>query len=277
MATSGSKDALGDRMKGDYENRTRFYLPRRTYTLIRVDGKGFHRYTRDCARPYDLDLMADMDATAIALCENMEGARLAFVQSDEISVLLTDFGTPQTAAWFDGNLQKICSVSASLATAHFNRARLARNPAAGTDTEPAYFDSRVWTIPQRLEVFHYFLWRQQDATKNSISMTAATHFPQSRLNGKSSNQMQEMLWQEKGINWNDLPVGFKRGRIVERVTVTKDAEYTDRRTGETKRQENVIRHIWRAADPPIFSQDREWLLSRIPEPREATEEGRQSS
>ena len=90
-----SKDSLGDRMKADYESRTRYLLPRRTFTLVRVDGRSFHSYTRDCARPYDEGLMADMDATALALCAELTGARLAFVQSDEIQVLLTDFETPR--------------------------------------------------------------------------------------------------------------------------------------------------------------------------------------
>jgi tRNA(His) guanylyltransferase len=260
-----SRDSLGDRMKADYEDRTRYALPRRTYTLIRIDGKAFHTYTRGCERPFDRDLMADMDATAAALCENMTGARLAFVQSDEISILLTDFASPQTEAWFDGGLQKICSVSASIATAHFNRLRLRRlSPEAAERARLAYFDSRVWTIPQRYEVYNYFLWRQQDASRNSVSMTAAAHFAHARLEGKSVNAMQEMLWQERGVNWNDLPVGFKRGRLVERVTVTKEVEYTDRRTGETRLQEGVTRHEWRVVEPPTFSQDPEWLLSRIP-------------
>jgi tRNA(His) 5'-end guanylyltransferase len=256
-----SKDSLGDRMKRDYEARTRYFLPRRTYTLVRIDGKSFHRYTRDCARPYDLDLMADMDATAQALCAQVEGARCAYVQSDEISLLLTDFDSPRTQAYFDGNLQKICSITASMATAHFNRARARRTP--GTDTEPACFDSRVWTIPQEIEVFHYFLWRQQDASKNSVSMTARAYFPHNRLHGRSSAEMQEMLFQEYGVNWNDLPVGFKRGRFIERVAERREVAYTDGRIGETVVAPEVLRHDWRVVEPPLFTQDREWLLSRL--------------
>ena len=258
-----SKDPLGDRMKADYESRTRHYLPRRTYTLVRVDGKAFHQYTRGCARPYDLPLMADMDAAAIALCENMEGARLAFVQSDEISVLLTDFATPQSQAWFDGSLQKICSLSASIATAHFNQARTVRG---GSAASVALFDSRVWTIPQTIEVYNYFLWRQQDASRNSLSVTAQAHFPHGRLQGLDAAELHELLWSEKEINWNDLPVGFKRGRVVERVTVSKTVEYVDKRTGEQKREENVTRHEWRMTESPVFSQEKEWLLDRIPVP-----------
>jgi tRNA(His) 5'-end guanylyltransferase len=257
-----SKDPLGDRMKADYENRTRYYLPRRTYTLVRVDGKAFHQYTKACARPYDRDLMADMDGAALALCQNIENARLAFVQSDEISVLLTDFATPQSEAWFDGNLQKICSLSAAIATAYFNNARSIRRGSGGS---VALFDSRVWTIPQQVEVYNYFLWRQQDAARNSLSMTAQAHFPHERLQGLGSAEMHELLWKEKQINWNDLPAGFKRGRVVERVIVSKAVDYVDKRSGEQKRQENVARHQWRVTDPPVFSQEKEWLRSRIPE------------
>ena len=162
------RDDLGDRMKRDYESRTRYLLPRRTYTLLRIDGKAFHTYTRGCARPYDLDLMADMDTAAAALCKDAQGAALAFVQSDEISVLLTDFESTSTESWFDGNLQKLASISASIVTAHFNVARFAR----GIADRVACFDARVWTIPARIEVENYFLWRQQDATRNAISMTA---------------------------------------------------------------------------------------------------------
>jgi tRNA(His) 5'-end guanylyltransferase len=249
-------------MKRDYENRTRYYLPRRTYTLLRIDGKSFHNYTRGCQRPFDSDLMADMDTAALGLCENIDGAKLAFVQSDEISVLLTDFASQHSEAWFDGNLQKIASVSASITTAHFNAARAKRNSSNGA---VAYFDCRVWTIPARIEVFHYFLWRQNDATRNSISMTAQAHFPHGDLQGKKSAQLQEMLWRDKAANWNDLPSGFKRGRVIERVTTTADILYTDSRTGQEHRAENISRHRWEInIEPPIFSQDRGWLLSRIP-------------
>ena len=146
---------MGDRMKRDYESRTRYFLPRRTFTLIRVDGKAFHTYARGCARPYDQELMADMDAAALALCKEAQGARFAYVQSDEISVLLTDFESVTTEAWFDGNLQKLASISASVVKAHFNAARVAR----GITDRLAVFDARVWTIPSRVEVENYFVWR----------------------------------------------------------------------------------------------------------------------
>ncbi len=267
------KDSLGDRMKEHYENRTRYLLPRRTYTIIRVDGKAFHAYTKDCLRPFDDMLMEDMDFTAVALCRQIEGAAFAYVQSDEISLLLTDFVNNQTQAWFDGNLQKLVSLSAAIATAHFNSFRWQRillnaeNPKRlDLLREPtAYFDSRAFTIPDPVEVENYFIWRQQDATRNSISMTAQAHLPHERLQGKTSDEMQEMLWQEKDINWNDMPGGFKRGRCIVREVVIQDRKYTDKRTGETQTAAGVERHAWEPVTPPVFTRERDWLRSHIPQ------------
>ncbi len=271
------EDSLGDRMKSDYETRTRTLLPRRTYVIVRLDGKSFHTYTRGCERPYDAGLMADMDATAVACCEAMEGARLAYVQSDEISVVLTDFGSPQSEAWFDSNIQKICSISASIATARFNQLRLIRalnnhpgQPAAqiGVALErlaPAHFDSRVFSIPDRAEVLNYFIWRQQDATRNSISMTAQAHFDHAELQGIGTDELQEMLFQERGINWSDQPDGFKRGRCIVKETIREDRSYTDKRTGEEKIAVGVERSRWVVKAPPVFTKERQWLAALIPQ------------
>ena len=260
-AETRKRDALGDRLKSSYENRTRILLPRRTYTVIRIDGKSFHSYTRGCRRPFDENLMADMDSTAATLCDQIAGARLAYVQSDEISLLLTDFASPQSEAWFDGNIQKITSISASIATAHFNKVRGARGI-----NKIALFDSRVFTIPDSMEVENYFVWRQQDATRNSISMTAQAHIPHKDLQGKGCDEMQEMLFQRAGVNRNDMPAGFKRGRCAVRTVTEKDIEYTDRRTGETALVEGFLRTSWEIVVPPIFPQDRQWLRARIPRP-----------
>lgn len=200
-------DELGKRMKENYENRTRYFLPRRTYTVIRLDGKAFHTFTANLKKPYDKDLMNVMDETAKYLCEEIQGAQFAYVQSDEISLLLTDFEKITTDAWFDGNIQKIASVSASLATAIFNKVKTF-NPGTW-----ALFDARVFTIPDPIEVENYFVWRQKDAVRNSIAMTAQSLYSHKELNGKSQADQQEMIFQ-KGQNWNDMPDGFKRGRMV---------------------------------------------------------------
>ena len=147
--------------------------------------------------------MEDMDATACFLCENIQGAKLAFVQSDEISILLTDFDKLTTDTYFGGSIQKITSITASLATGRFNQLR---------PDKLAFFDSRVFTIPSRTEVENYFIWRQQDTVRNSISSVAQSLFSHKELFKKDSNQMQEMCF-SKGTNWNDFTDKEKERKI----------------------------------------------------------------
>lgn len=235
-------DTLGDRMKERFENRTRYFLPRRTYTIIRVDGKAFHTYTRGRGRPYDVTLMASMNEAAKALCEEIQGAKFAYVQSDEISILLTDFTKITTDAWFDGNIQKIVSVAASIATETFNTAEPNR--------KRARFDARVFTVPDRVEVENYFVWRQKDAVRNSISLAAQTYFSPNQLHGVSCDQMQDMLFKEKGINWSEYPNHFKNGRWV-----IKEPDLDDEINERTH---------WVAQAAPIFTQERDKLSALIP-------------
>ena len=284
------KDVLGDRMKNFYEDRTRISLPRRTYTIIRIDGKAFHTYTKGLKRPFDADLIADMNATASYLCKEIMGAKLAYVQSDEISVLLTDFDDLGTQAWFDNNLQKMASIAASMATSEFNRLRLARiinsneeNPIKLLMIEKktmAMFDARVFQIPTLTEVMNYFIWRQQDATRNSISSVAQSLYSHKELNGVSGDQKQEMIFQ-KGINWNDYSYREKRGGVITKVTYVNgvqskmyeiDAEgtfywnntMTDGLT--TKLPDGaVVRNKWEGVETPIFTQDKGFLKNIIPQ------------
>jgi tRNA(His) guanylyltransferase len=249
------RDSLGDRMKSQYERRSRVMLPRRTYTVIRLDGKAFHTYTRGLDRPYDQRLMDTMTNTSRFLCENIEGVCFAYTQSDEISLLLTDFGTIATQAWFDGNVQKIVSVSASLATARFNEMRPGKL---------ALFDSRVFTIPDPVEVSNYFVWRQKDATRNSISMAAQAYFTHRELYQKPNGEMQEMLWQQHKVNWNDYDPRFKRGTVVTPETVVGSVSYVDRRSGETLTAAGVERRVWTATAAPEFTKDTEFLKLRTP-------------
>lgn len=223
-------------MKYFYEDRTRMFLPRRTYTIIRVDGKAFHTYTRGLKEPFDDEMMRDMDDTAISLCKQIQGSKFAFVQSDEISILLTDFDEINTDAWFDGNIQKMASVSASLATGWFNAMRHAR------DISPdkiAFFDARVFTIPSKIEVENYFIWRQQDTTRNSIQSVAQSLYSHKQLEGKNGNDLQEMI-HAKGLNWNDLEPKYKRGRMIVKTEAG-----------------------WLMEEPPIFTHDRLYLVNKI--------------
>jgi tRNA(His) guanylyltransferase len=247
---SGSS-AIADRMKA-YEAVTRHLLPRRTYAVIRVDGRGFSAYLRRAERPFDSTFMEAMDGTAAALCKEMSGAVFAYVQSDEISVLLTDFGSVHAEPWFGGIVQKMASLAASTATAEFNyRVALA----AGHLDVPHYratFDARVFAIPDPVEVANYYVWRQRDATRNSVSMAAQAHFSHKRLHGLNGAQMQELLWQEKGVNWNDYPDGVKRGRVCQRVTAEEAVTYTDKRTGQEVTTD-AIRSHWEVTAAPRFS------------------------
>ena len=283
------KDELGDRMKSFYEDRTRTKLPRRSYTIIRIDGKAFHTYTRGLERPFDMWLMEDMDATAAYLCKNIQGAKFAYVQSDEISILITDFDDLGTHAWFDNNLQKMASVSASMATAEFNRLRLMRGfgnyeqtPMQGraiiSQFNMAQFDARVFQIPFAAEVENYFIWRQQDATRNSISSAAQSVYSSKELHGVKTDGMQEMLFQ-KGINWNNYSPREKRGsliRKVERKFIKSDSIKAVAKTPNTQVIDDkhiFTRSKWEA-DPetPIFTQDREYLRSFFPNYEQQKEE-----
>lgn len=248
------KDAIGDRMKSFYENRTKTSLPRRGYVVIRSDGKAFHTFVRGLQIPFDDGLMEDMDATAAYMCKNIMGAKFAFVQSDEISILLTDFDDINTQAWFDNDQQKMCSISAAMATRSFNEARLKR---LGVEKMKwAEFDSRVFTIPSKIEVINYFQWRQQDTTKNSISSVAQSMYSHKELNGKNGDQKQEMIFQ-KGINWNDYAPRYKRGRLITKQYFNKVVEIK----GDKK---TALRSEWKAIDVPVFTQDRKFLSDLIP-------------
>lgn len=276
------KDSLGDRMKGNYEDRYRISLPRRTNVIIRIDGKAFHSYTRGLEKPYDQGLLDDMNETTKYLCENIQGAKMGYVQSDEISILLHDYSTLETDAWFDNNLQKMCSIAASLATARFNQLRMQRayqnleadpidhGPTAYDmdisgvlDTKLAMFDARVFVVPEAEEVVNYFIWRQQDATRNSISMAAQSMFSHKSLHGKSTSNMQDMMMLEKGVNWNDYPTRFKRGSAIKKKEVisVKPSDEVSHETTTIAPERIIKRRMWKIdSETPIFTQDRDYIL-----------------
>jgi tRNA(His) 5'-end guanylyltransferase len=225
--------------------------------------------------------MEDMNKTTEYLCQNIQGAKFGYVQSDEISILVTDYDEISTHAWFDGNLQKMASIAASLATAEFNRLRLARilyeDPTKVwseiiSSYKLAMFDARVFQIPYQEEVINYFIWRQQDATRNSISSVAQANFSAKELHGKKTNQMQDMLMLEKGINWNDFTPREKRGsliRKVENVYYRKTEPIMDGKTRVLGENDTYKRSKWEA-DPetPIFSQEKgylRWLMPQAPD------------
>lgn len=253
-----SNDSLGDRMKS-YEDSYRISLPIRMPVIIRVDGKAFHTYTRQCKKPVDQGLVECMNETAKKLCETIQGAKLAYVQSDEISVLVNNYETIDTQPWFDNNLQKMVSISAAVAstTFTFNSWRIWKGAVAapvGLECiKPAMFDSRAFLVPKE-DVVNYFLWRQQDATRNSIQMLARSMYSHKECDNKNTSELQELTFR-KGVNWNDCPVSQKRGRCL--VKTQYEHVGTNPKTGE---EIPSTRSTWTVDNNiPIFSQDRSYI------------------
>lgn len=247
----GKNISLTDRIKEFYEDRTKTFLNRKTITLLRLDGKGFSKLTKSLNKPFDDAFSDDMDATAIYLCQNIQGAKFAYTQSDEITIVLTDFDTLETDAWFDYNVQKMVSISASLATAKFNQLRMFREP-NNPNYKLACFDSRVFQVPNMDEMVNAIIQRQQDCTRNSISMAASSCYSHKELEGVSSNEKQEMLF-KKGINWDNYKVKYKRGCVI------KKHEYEIESISDTP----TVRTKWIPVEPPIFTQDKEFLTDLI--------------
>ncbi len=271
-----NKDSLGDRMKC-YENVTRNYLTRRAPVIIRVDGKAFHSFTRGFKKPFDGIFVKSMQETMKYLCENIQGCVLGYTQSDEITLVIIDYEKIESCAWFDNNIQKMASISASMATLAFNKYFSANvykyiedykkehqlifieednkyyNTLIDAIKKGAMFDSRVFTLPKE-EVVNCVIWRQQDATRNSINSVGQANFSHKQLQNKSCNDVQDMLMSEKGINWNDYTTTLKRGscciKIPQKINDGTKQEY--------------IRNRWIIDNEiPIFTQDKEYINSRI--------------
>lgn len=200
-------DDFGDRMK-KYESVSQLHLTPRMPVIMRLDGCAFHTFTKGLIRPFDETLLNAMALTASRLCAGIQGAIFGYTQSDEISILIQDWKNLNTDRWFGNNVQKMTSISASIATAYFNT--IFKHP---SNTSPALFDSRVFNIPKE-EVANYFIWRQKDCTRNSINSLAQSKFSAKELHGKSVSQVQDMLMDVHNINWNDVPTRFKRGTCV---------------------------------------------------------------
>lgn len=233
--------AFDKRMK-KYEFVSRHYLTTRTPVIIRIDGKAFHTFTRGFQRPFDDVLSKTMQETMKYLCENIQGCVLGYTQSDEITLVLVDYKNIDTSAWFDYNIQKCASVAASMATLAFNkffdnnineygREHIEDWDEGGTSRtlspdervslkiaetyykayqKGAMFDARAFNVPKE-EVCNNLLWRQNDATRNSIQMVGIAYFSHKQLDKKSTSNIQDMLMLEKGVNWNDYPTKYKRG------------------------------------------------------------------
>lgn len=232
---------LANRMKTYYEQIPKTKLMRRTPVAIRIDGKAFHTFTRGFQKPFDEVLIKSMQETTKYLCENIQGCVFGYTQSDEITLILIDYQTLATDAWFDYEVQKMCSISASMATMAFNRffgdnvkdfiynaeivdwndydklVEVYRNAI----DKGAMFDARCFNIPKE-EVTNLIYWRQLDATRNSIQMVGQANFSHKELQNKTCNMIQDMLHEQKGINWNDYPTVCKRGTAIIKVEMESE-------------------------------------------------------
>ena len=267
------KDELGTRMKEFYESVPKTRLVRRMPVAIRLDGKAFHTFTRGFEKPFDEVLGKSMRETMKYLCENIQGCVLGYTQSDEITLILVDYQNLNSCAWFDYEVQKMCSIAASMATMAFNKF-FTKNvnyfemtheyddtineyctTLVNAAEKGAMFDARVFNIPKE-EVCNLIYWRQLDATRNSIQMVGQANFSHKELQNKSCNMIQEMLFAEKGINWNDYPTYLKRGSCCIKTTIQnpnidiKDGAYP--------------KSIWMIdLDIPIFKGDDRQYIDKL--------------
>lgn len=254
-------DDLGNRMKEYYENIPKTKLMRRHPVILRIDGKAFHTFTRNFQKPFDEILIKSMQETMKYLCENIQGCVLGYTQSDEITLVLIDYKKFTSQAWFDYEVQKMCSIAASMATLSFNK-RFVENyldylstlePDFTNDSDieswrkivsaysnasdkGAMFDCRCFNIPKE-EVTNCIYWRQLDATRNSIQMVGQANFSHKELQNKSCNDIQDMLMTQKGINWNDFPTYQKRGSCCVRNHMISEPygnRMLDRNAGENE-------------------------------------------
>jgi tRNA(His) guanylyltransferase len=227
---SDKKDNLGNRVKG-YENCSRYYLQRRTPVILRIDGQHFSSFTKNCKKPFDGALNNAMVTSAMMTAENMQGFKLAYHQSDEVTFFLSDWETFETCAWFDNNLAKLQTITASMFTAYFNdnypkykedqhSSYWIDNPPLKYEDMPdfkyedglAFFDCRAFNVPKE-EVANMFLWRQKDWHRNSIQMLGRSQFSQKQLHGKNMEQIKALLL-EKGQDWENLPDEYKNGTFI---------------------------------------------------------------
>lgn len=250
-----SHDSLGDRMKA-FEDISRVHLTSKLPVIIRLDGKAFHTYTRGLKRPYDTSLMRLMDLTAMYLCSQIQNVKMAYTQSDEISLLLVDYDDIKTNAWFNGNLQKMVSVAAGLASSFLT----ARSDEVFPEIRMATFDARAFIVPAA-DVNNYFVWRQQDWNRNSLAMLAQSLYSHKQLQGKGRAEQHEMCWQA-GHNWADLSSHIKDGRVVVKRQVEREFAHDDEQGN--REIGTVLRSEWYVPEvTPIFTADRDFVGNMV--------------
>lgn len=217
------RDSLGDRMKR-FEDVTNFKLIRRMPVILRFDMVAGHTFTRGFKKPFDEIYMKTMQQTMESLCKEIQGVVFGYTQSDEITLVLVDYKTFDTSAWFDNRMNKMCSVGASMTSRFFNKFYIENvgetmQDKAYSDVDmskytkrffTADFDCRAFNIPKE-DVCNCVLWRQKDAERNSVQMLGQSLYSHKELDKVSCKDMQNKMFTEKGINWSELPTPCKRG------------------------------------------------------------------
>ena len=268
---------IANRMKEFYETVPKTKLMRRCPVAIRIDGRNFHSWTRGFNKPFDEVLIKSMQDTMKYLCENVQGVVLGYCQSDEISLILVDYKKLNSSAFFDYEVQKVCSITASMATMAFNKYFQERVDdyyeyflEAWNHSEKeeklfdsyyksvekgAMFDSRCFNIPKE-EATNYIYWRQLDCIRNSVQMVGQANFSEKELHKKNRDQIKEMLITQKGINWDDLQAYQKYGACC--VKKKYQCENVDIKDG------SVIRTHWIIdKNIPVFRNDGRQYIERL--------------
>lgn len=270
---------LTKRMKG-YEERNRYYLQRRMPVILRLDMRAGHGFTKGFVRPFDEVFIKTMQETAKYLCENIQGCKLSYQQSDEITLVLVDYDKLNTDCFFDYRVDKLCSIAASMATMAFNRIFAEKvkefiyNDGENYENNSeeyrlcsvyknavikgAMFDCRCFNIPKE-EVTNLVYWRQLDASRNSIQMVGQANFSHKELQNKSCNNIQDMLMTREGINWNDLPIYQKRGSccVRNKIIISTDGIKETALLRDTSKSENEW--IIDTKIPIFKNEDREYI------------------
>lgn len=241
---------FSDRMK-DYEAVSDTRLTKRTPVIARIDGRAFHTYTRGIEKPFDEIMSEAMNYACRKLVEEVQGCKIAYTQSDEISLLITDWDKINTDSYFDYRIQKMSSILAATATMYFNKYIVERvlywNKGTSENAKylskmwakkagNAMFDARVYNVPKE-EVCNYFIWRQEDASRNSIQSLGRSKFSHKEMMNKNNSDVQDMLFNEYDINWNFIPTKWKRGFAVYRANEEIKSDF----------------------EIPIFKQDRDFI------------------
>lgn len=252
-----SKYELENRMKKFYEEIPKNRLMRRCPVIIRLDGKSFHTLIKGLKKPFDDIFRNAMNDTMLYLCKNIQGCELGYTQSDEITLLLIDYKTLNSDAWFDYEVEKICSVSASMATLSFNKAfekyatQYIRKEKNSTDIETikyikllknvinkgGCFDSRCFNVPKE-EVCNLFYWRQLDCIRNSVLAVGQYYFTAKELHGKGTSDIKEMLIIEKYVDWNNYNNEYKVG-----VSCYKTKKINDKESWVLDKNMPILRNV----------------------------------